>query len=242
MNDLTNPPAIVRPASDLAELAAQISDQHRLCVEATSTALEHARRAGELLVAAKERAGHGQWLPWLKANCPFSERTAQGYMRVAREWPRLQSNPQRVADLSYRDALRLLAESMEGEPPRVPMPALRPGMCYVAWSQAPLVPEEPVYVAMEIVPTEQEGYWRYGFLELTMPPPPGAEDEADGWVVTNVRGVALNRPHVWASITREFGFAGQWEESPKSQRDFLIPDLTDEQARAIRRAQILGED
>ena len=46
----------------------------------------------------------------------ISERTAQAYMRVARDWPTLEAKAQRVADLPLRDALALLAESGEAEP------------------------------------------------------------------------------------------------------------------------------
>jgi hypothetical protein len=77
---------------------------------AVRAALERARQAGQLLLEAKAQCRHGEWLPWLSANVRLSERTAQGYMRLAVEWERLQANPQRVADLPLRDALALLAE------------------------------------------------------------------------------------------------------------------------------------
>jgi hypothetical protein len=47
------------------------------------SAVAHAIRAGELLIEAKAQVGHGNWLPWLKANFDGSERTAQNYMRLA---------------------------------------------------------------------------------------------------------------------------------------------------------------
>ena len=57
---------------------------------------------------------HGQWLPWLEANCQVSGRSAQAYMRVARELPKLEgSKAQRVADLPLREAVRLLANESE---------------------------------------------------------------------------------------------------------------------------------
>jgi hypothetical protein len=102
----------------LPDLATQINEEHRQCLQAANATLEHARRAGELLEQAKAQLDHGQWLPWLKEHFPFSERMAQNYMRVAREWPRLEANPQRVADLSFRDALKLLVHSREDEYPQ----------------------------------------------------------------------------------------------------------------------------
>jgi hypothetical protein len=98
----------IAPAS-LQELAQQINQAHRGCEAAAKAGLQHAMNAGRLLIEAKKKVGHGQWLPWLKANFPFSERTAQGYMKVADEVPKLEGpKAKRVADLSYRDALKEL--------------------------------------------------------------------------------------------------------------------------------------
>jgi hypothetical protein len=94
---------------NLAHLAAQINAEHAAVVTAARTCLEHAKRAGELLAQAKEHCDHGNWLPWLRANVEFSERTAQGYLQVAQHWDELQANPQPVADLTLRGALDLLA-------------------------------------------------------------------------------------------------------------------------------------
>lgn len=87
---------------------ATIATELRREVEAAETnfrsAVQHAIRAGELLIEAKSQLGHGEWLPWLEANFPGSERTAQNYMRMARK-------SACVADLpSIRDAIALLAE------------------------------------------------------------------------------------------------------------------------------------
>jgi hypothetical protein len=93
----------------LSDLAAKINAEHQRALSAARTALEHARRAGELLTEAKAQCQHGQWLPWLKANVSFSERTAQNYMRVATRWEELQANPQATADLTIEEGLKLLA-------------------------------------------------------------------------------------------------------------------------------------
>jgi hypothetical protein len=37
------------------------------------------------LLAVKKQVGHGGWLLWLDKNVPFTKRTAQGYMRMARD-------------------------------------------------------------------------------------------------------------------------------------------------------------
>lgn len=60
---------------------------------------------GKRLIEAKAMLPHGEWLHWLSERVCFSEKTAQNYMRVAREFP----NPQALADLGATKALTLLA-------------------------------------------------------------------------------------------------------------------------------------
>jgi hypothetical protein len=55
------------PTADLATLAARINAAHRAGEAATRKGLEHFRAAGQWLLEAKDRCGHGRWLPWLKA-------------------------------------------------------------------------------------------------------------------------------------------------------------------------------
>jgi hypothetical protein len=46
--------------------------------------LEHYRRAGELLIEAKDQVPWGSWSRWLKTNFELSQRTASRYMQLAR--------------------------------------------------------------------------------------------------------------------------------------------------------------
>ncbi len=85
------------------DLAAQINAEHERALSAVRTSLTHAKNAGELLIRAKQQCGHGKWLPWLAANVRVSIRVAQNYMSVAERWTELEANPQRVADLPYRE-------------------------------------------------------------------------------------------------------------------------------------------
>lgn len=62
-------------------------------------------RIGQCLIEAKETLSHGEWIPWLEERVEFSERAAQNFMRLAREY----TNPHAVADLGARKALALLA-------------------------------------------------------------------------------------------------------------------------------------
>ena len=60
---------------------------------------------GRCLIEAKDMLPHGEWKDWLADRVEFSERAAQRFMRLAREW----SNPTALSDLGATKALTLLA-------------------------------------------------------------------------------------------------------------------------------------
>jgi len=60
---------------------------------------------GARLIEAKRQLGHGEWIAWLRDKVDFSDRSAQNFMRLAKEY----RNPQTVADLGASKALALLA-------------------------------------------------------------------------------------------------------------------------------------
>lgn len=74
-------------------------------LELKKTAGESILGIGHRLLEAKSVLKHGDWLPWLSERVDLSERAAQNFMRLAREW----SNPQTLADLGASKALALLA-------------------------------------------------------------------------------------------------------------------------------------
>lgn len=66
---------------------------------------ERAMEAGRLLIEAKASVGHGEWLPWLRVNVQMSERTARGYMTLAKSGLKSAT----VADLGLRASLARVA-------------------------------------------------------------------------------------------------------------------------------------
>lgn len=98
----------------LPELAYEINREHQLCSDAMGDAVQHAIRVGELLIEAKAKCQHGEWLGWVEANCNFTDRTAQRYMRIAWRREEVESNATRVSHL--QDAIDLLAEPKEKPP------------------------------------------------------------------------------------------------------------------------------
>ena len=95
----------------LDSLAANIRIEHGRAVALARDALDHALKAGRLLIEAKAKLAHGAWLPWLETNCPeIQKRQVQRYIRLAEKVPAL-SKASRETHLSIRGALALLAES-----------------------------------------------------------------------------------------------------------------------------------
>ncbi len=115
---------IVSPARKRAQLAhlapfvEQIKEADQKVKLYIQHSLKHALKAGQLLTGVKKKVGHGGWLEWFNnAEFEFSERTAQRYMSVYQRWKELQTkveqgaNPTVLTDLTFTDALELLAKS-----------------------------------------------------------------------------------------------------------------------------------
>lgn len=83
--------------------------------EADAAGLEHYRRAGEMLVEAKDQVPHGSWARWLTKNFDLSKDTAARYMRLARVAEN--DNRKYVGAATIEDAL--------GEQPRRERHAIR---------------------------------------------------------------------------------------------------------------------
>ena len=90
-----SPPAGER---DIETITGEILDAKRAGGEAILT-------IGRCLIEAKDMLSHGEWRSWLEERVEFSERSAQRFMRLAREW----SNPTALSDLGATKALTLLA-------------------------------------------------------------------------------------------------------------------------------------
>jgi DUF3102 family protein len=120
---------------------------------ALNGALTHVFTVGDALCEAKDLCGHGQWLPWLEAECGgLSARTATAYMRLARHRTQIEreiSNRQRAADLSLRAALRLVRS---GRPSRPRRPSSSPAVAWKAtWKSASVAEREDLVTAIPLV-------------------------------------------------------------------------------------------
>lgn len=104
MNELTRTPETV--GAEIRGLTAQ----------AKQMTLWFGIEIGRRLCEVKEMIGHGEWLPYLKAQTEFSQSTASRFMTLYREYGAQQqtlfgaeSNYPTLNNLSISNALRLLA-------------------------------------------------------------------------------------------------------------------------------------
>lgn len=74
----------------------------------SSSLVEQGMDLGDILIAAKKKAGHSRWYKWLAANSDISPDRAERFMTLARGREFLESNPAVLRDLTLTDALALL--------------------------------------------------------------------------------------------------------------------------------------
>ena len=103
------------PQDPLDGLAERINDEHRIAAGFFEKHLDHAIKAGRLLLqakatlAARHGSSHGRWLAWLAANCTVPARTATKYMRIARRADKIGD----LSGLSLREVEKLCASPLE---------------------------------------------------------------------------------------------------------------------------------
>lgn len=107
--------APVRGDVPLAALTAEINKAYNRAYQRGVMMLHDMRLAGELLTKARDRVDHGGWLDYVRGNLPFGDRQARKYMRLHREWQRLDVSINQPESIDSAMAL-LAAPAEESEP------------------------------------------------------------------------------------------------------------------------------
>jgi hypothetical protein len=112
-NTTTTTSSSTPPTATNQEMADHIKTAHAAVLEATRNVVLRAIAVGELLNNMKEKVGHGTWNSWRKTYCPdIPERTAQRYMELAENKPKLeailQTKSAKLANLTISEALQLI--------------------------------------------------------------------------------------------------------------------------------------
>ena len=107
------------PPIGLSDLVTRIEVEHAAVAQSLGAALAHAIAAGEMLIVAKRQVKHGEWRPWLEANCSVPARTARHYMALARRRKRLCDQNGNVLPISVHAAVEQMKE-LRGQPMSLP--------------------------------------------------------------------------------------------------------------------------
>jgi hypothetical protein len=104
----------------LDELAGRINAAHGRVLGHCRAGLRQALLTGQLLLRAKEAAGHGRFMTWVGASCSFGYETAAKYLRIAGRWQELDDgggNLELLPDLTIAAALKAPARPRAGPAP-----------------------------------------------------------------------------------------------------------------------------
>jgi hypothetical protein len=124
ITDKSLPAAAAPKISELSEnelvvrIKEQLKEMEDTATKIKQTVLKQALSLGELLLQAKARVDHGKFGQWLEKNClTISERSAQRYMALREQWPKieawLKANSATVADLSLRKAEKIITAPVD---------------------------------------------------------------------------------------------------------------------------------
>lgn len=88
----------------------RINRAHSQVQVAEAAALPYAREAGAVLLEVKAGLNHGEFIPWLEANCTVTPRQARNYMAIAANWAAIEDfqKRNRGSVLSIKGALGVL--------------------------------------------------------------------------------------------------------------------------------------
>jgi hypothetical protein len=210
-------------------LSNQIMAEHEAASASLRSGVEHAIRAGELLLEAKRLHRRGQWTKWIADNLSFSDRTARAYMQLAR-MPI--EKRQRVADLPLRETLSAIccrqeklafAEERANRPP--PGPA-----CFVFQDEDGNSFSVP---APNLVVAPEHRHLLARAVDRATAPyvPPTPDEVADGLIEQLVQCLYEGRgyvtvAHLQAAFVRRFGVLSTGNSDGTAFR--VIGDGTDQ--------------
>ena len=103
-------------AESLDLLVARIRAAHEVALKNQAKTIESAIDVGLLLIEAKRRLHHGEWMKWLTERCEMPGRTARYYMRIAQNRESIRQNGN-VANLSLRAAVESIAAGVPDDGP-----------------------------------------------------------------------------------------------------------------------------
>lgn len=108
----TQKEAIVTPIRSEDQTVAEINSLHVGIQNGLNAIVRNALRIGELLICKKAELKHGEFRPWIEANCSFKRTMALNYMHL---YEKSLVIPAISEANSYREALKILTNAKEDE-------------------------------------------------------------------------------------------------------------------------------
>ena len=99
----------------MADLADRINSTYDALCDSARAALKCALECGELLLQAKARLEHGEWLSWLMANTKVSVRQSQKLMRLAQHADEVLANANPSSHFTINGALVAISTGGGGD-------------------------------------------------------------------------------------------------------------------------------
>lgn len=204
----------------LDSLASAINQAHNNVELSLKSGLQFAIEAGDLLLQAKQQVQHGSWAAWIAANCRFSERTAQAYMRVAGNRGELEANPQGITGLSFSQALKLLAEPLQSAELETELDSLLASMTVEA---------DQFLTALAQSAAAQSGFFDTDETPLTVPAIPRRANLGELWQLGNHKLLIAdsNKPETYSRLLEKERAAAVITDPPYNENINAQWDSTD---------------
>ncbi|GBF52088.1 hypothetical protein LPTSP4_36260 [Leptospira ryugenii] len=114
------------PLSYQDQKVRMIINLHESVIGGMKNVLQNAMALGEELHKIKENIGHGNWIPWIEKNLPFSERSARNYISIYKNRDSLNRQP--IADL--KSAIKFISAGSQDEKEINPKESFDPRMLF----------------------------------------------------------------------------------------------------------------
>lgn len=130
----------------------KIIELHESIIGGMRNVLQNAMVLGEELSNIKEKLGHGNWLPWIEQNVPFSERSARNYISIFKNKELLNRQP--IADL--KSAMKFLSDGSHEEKEINPKENQDPKILYKKFHHGEKLNQKEKVILKEFLIIEKE--------------------------------------------------------------------------------------
>ncbi|TGL35591.1 DUF3102 domain-containing protein [Leptospira perdikensis] len=140
------------PTSKTEQTVRRIIDLHESVLGGMKNVLQNAMALGEELLKIKEDLGHGNWIPWIEQNLPFSERSARNYISIFKNKELLNRQP--IADL--KSAIKFLSDGTQEEKEINPKENQDPKILYKRFHHGEKLNQKEKIILKEFLVIEKE--------------------------------------------------------------------------------------